>query len=74
LELLVEAGMTPLQALQTATATAARVLGREDLGVLRAGALADIVALAGDPTHDIGALRQVRLVLKDGRGVGAFAT
>ena len=67
LALLVDAGMTPLQALQAATVTAAGVLGRDDLGVLRPGALADVVAVAGDPTSDIAALRRVQLVLKGGR-------
>ena len=72
LALLVEAGMTPMQALQAATATAAAVLGRDDLGVLRPGAVADLVAVGGDPAGDIGALGRVQLVLKGGREAGTF--
>jgi imidazolonepropionase-like amidohydrolase len=66
LELLVEHGMTPAEALRAATSVAARVLRRDDLGVIAAGARADIVACDGDPTGSIGALRNVRLVLKGG--------
>ena len=72
LALLVEAGMTPMQALQAATATAAAVLGRDDLGVLRPGAVADLVAVGGDPASDIAALRRVQLVFKGGREAGTF--
>jgi imidazolonepropionase-like amidohydrolase len=66
LELLVEHGCTPLEALRAATATAARVLRRDDLGGVRAGALADLVAVDGDPTAEIGALRRIRAVWKAG--------
>jgi imidazolonepropionase-like amidohydrolase len=66
LELLVEHGLTPTEALRTATSTAARVLRYEDLGVLRPGARADLIAVTGDPTAQIGALRDVRLVMRDG--------
>jgi len=66
LELLVEHGCTSLEALRAATATAARVLRRDDLGAVRAGALADLVAVEGDPTAEIGALRRVRAVWKAG--------
>jgi len=66
LELLVAHGLTPAEALRAATATAARVLGRDDLGAVRAGCRADLVAVDGDPTESIGALRSVRLVVKDG--------
>lgn len=64
---MVRHGMTPPQALLAATAVDARVLGRqEDLGKLKPGFLADIVAVAGDPTRDIGASKAVVLVIKDG--------
>lgn len=66
LELLTEHGLTEVEALRAATSTAARVLRQDDLGVVRAGARADLVAVAGDPCRSIGALRSVRLVLKDG--------
>jgi imidazolonepropionase-like amidohydrolase/catechol 2,3-dioxygenase-like lactoylglutathione lyase family enzyme len=63
----VEAGMTPLQALRSATIEPARMLGAEaDLGSLDVGKYADIVALASDPTRDIGALQNVLLVVKSG--------
>src|SRR5229473_3062768 len=67
---LVQAGMTPMQALQAATGWAAECLGQEaDLGTVEPGKLADLVVVAGDPLADIGVLRDVekiRLVLKGG--------
>jgi imidazolonepropionase-like amidohydrolase len=68
LELLVAWGMTPRDALRAATATAAAVLGRgRDLGRIAPGAIADLVAVAGDPLAGIAALRHPLLVIKDGR-------
>ena len=66
LEALVEYGMTPVQALQAATIVDARALHLEDRGAIETGLLADLVAVEGDPTRDIRALRQVSIVLKDG--------
>ena len=68
LEWFVKAGLTPVEALATATTTGAELLGRADaLGRLKAGFLADIVAIEGDPTKDIGAvINGVRWCMKDG--------
>lgn len=62
----VEAGLTPAQALQTATWEAGRMLGDEALGVLRSRAWADLVAVEGDPTQALTPLRTPRLVMKGG--------
>jgi imidazolonepropionase-like amidohydrolase len=68
LELLVDYGMTPLEAMKTATSVTARMLGLQDrLGSVRQGLWADLVALDGDPTRDISAVRKVRLVMKGGQ-------
>jgi imidazolonepropionase-like amidohydrolase len=66
LEWMVRDGMTPVQALTAATATDAQILRRSDLGRLRAGMLADLIAVSGDPTADISATEHVMLVMKNG--------
>ncbi len=63
---MVEAGMKPAEALQSATLHAASVLGRDDIGLLEPGRLADLVALEGDPLTDIQAVRRVVFVMKEG--------
>jgi imidazolonepropionase-like amidohydrolase len=66
-ELYVKAGMTPLQALQSATTQAAKMLQMDaDLGTLSQGKYADIVALDADPIKDIHALRTIGFVMKGG--------
>ena len=64
---MVRYGLTPMQAIQSATIHPARLLGRErELGSIASGKFADLVAVAGDPLADIGVLRDVRSVIKDG--------
>ena len=67
LELLVNYGMKPAEALRAATAVAAKTMRMDNqLGAIKPGLLADLVAVVGDPTRDIKTLRQVKLVMKDG--------
>ena len=70
LALMVKAGMAPLAAISAATSVAARVLGLEaEIGRIAPGLAADLVAVAGTPGEQIGALADVRLVLAGGRVV-----
>ena len=67
LELLVESGLTPLEAIAAATSTAAGFLYRSDeLGSLRPGLEADLVVIRGDPSRDISAMRGVDRVMVGG--------
>lgn len=72
IELLVHGGLTPLEALEAATSVGARLLGL-DAGVVRAGALADLLLVDGDPTRDVRILQdRVRLTTYlAGREIGA---
>ncbi len=65
---LVRLGMTPMEAIRTATYNAAQVLGIEDeVGTLRPGMVADIIAVDGNPLDEITELEQVDFVMKDGQ-------
>jgi imidazolonepropionase-like amidohydrolase len=70
IEMMVDYGMSPLNALRSATSVAGRVLHME-IGVVKPGMLADLIAVDGDPTKEIGALRRVKFVMKNG---GVFKT
>jgi imidazolonepropionase-like amidohydrolase len=68
-ELLVEAGFTPLEALRISTLNAAEYLGEADaVGSIAVGKLADLVVLRGDPSADIADIEKVEIVFKDGVG------
>ena len=67
LELYVQAGFTPLEALQSATIVPAKVSGRErNIGSIEVGKLADIVILDADPLESISNIRRTRYVVADG--------
>jgi imidazolonepropionase-like amidohydrolase len=64
---MVRGGMTPMQAIRSATLEAATLLQKErDLGTLEAGKLADVIAVPGDPSSDVAALQRVEFVMKNG--------
>lgn len=68
-ELLVEAGFTPLQAIQIATLNGARFMGEDKrIGSIEAGKAADLVLVAGNPAQNIKDIENVELVFKDGVG------
>ena len=68
-ELLVEAGLTPLEAIQVATINGAQLLGIDhETGSIETGKAADLIVVAGDPAKDISDLRKTELVFKDGVG------
>ncbi|HEX6630056.1 MAG TPA: amidohydrolase family protein [Gemmatimonadaceae bacterium] len=72
LELLVDAGLTPLEAIQAATLNGARYLGRTDsIGTIAVGRRADLVVVRGDPSTRIADVEQVELVFKGGVGYDA---
>jgi imidazolonepropionase-like amidohydrolase len=67
LEFYVAAGMSPVEALRSATIKAAEWLDAQDrLGTLEVGKLADVIAVDGDPTADISHMRRLRFVMQDG--------
>jgi len=68
MEFLVDAGATPLQALQAGTITAAKLLRAEnEIGKLEVGMVADIIACKSDPTSNLSAIRNVEIVIQGGK-------
>ena len=65
---MVKYGMTPMQAIQAATTSAADLLGHSDIvGTIRPGKFADVIAVSADPLQDVSALENVNFVMKDGK-------
>jgi imidazolonepropionase-like amidohydrolase len=64
--LMAEYGMKPLEVLRSATSVNAEVFGLKQLGNIKAGYLADLIAIDGNPLNDIKAVKAVRMVIKDG--------
>jgi imidazolonepropionase-like amidohydrolase len=65
---MVKYGMTPMQAIQSATTSAADLLGHSDVvGDIKPGKYADVIAVSGDPLQDISVLEHVQFVMKDGK-------
>jgi imidazolonepropionase-like amidohydrolase len=64
---MVKYGMTPMQAIQAATSSAADLLGRAEIGSIKLGKYADVIAVAGDPLQDVSLLENVQFVMKDGK-------
>jgi imidazolonepropionase-like amidohydrolase len=68
LEMYVDYGLTPAEAITASTVTAARLIGMEDeLGTIEVGKIADLIAVERDPLQDIKALQNVSVVIKEGR-------
>lgn len=66
MEAMAAAGLTPMQVLVASTRNAARAMGREDIGTLEPGKIADLVVLERDPLADIANVRSVRLIVRGG--------
>ncbi|PYV76081.1 MAG: Xaa-Pro dipeptidase [Acidobacteria bacterium] len=65
---MVKYGMTPMQAIQASTSSAADLLGRSDqIGSIKKEKFADVIAVAGDPLKDVSLLENVQFVMKDGK-------
>ena len=67
LEWLVKKGLTPIKALELATSVNAKILEADNIGHIKEGYLADFVVIDGNPLEDISALKNIDLVVKDGR-------
>jgi len=65
---MVKYGMTPMQAIQSATSSAADLIGRSsEFGSIKPGKYADVIAVGGDPLQDVSLLENVQFVMKDGK-------
>jgi imidazolonepropionase-like amidohydrolase len=65
---MVKYGMTPMQAIQAATSNAADLLGHaNEVGSIKAGKHADMIAVSGDPLKDVSLLERVEFVMKEGK-------
>ena len=71
MEAMQRAGMSPAQVLISATSRNARILHLTDRGEVKPGLLADLIAVDGDPTRDVDAVRRIRMVMKGGQLVKA---
>ena len=67
MEFMVDAGMSSLEVMRSATSSAAELVGDDSVGTLQIGAQADFIAMIGDPTADIAQLRGINWVMKSGR-------
>ncbi|MFN0109766.1 MAG: amidohydrolase family protein [Blastocatellia bacterium] len=68
LEAMVKCGMSAIETLRSATSINAKVLHLENqIGLVKAGLLADLIAVEGDPTRDVSAVRKIKLVMKNGK-------
>ena len=63
---MVQYGMTPLEAIQAATRNASEALGRNDVGIIQVGRYGDLVAVEGDPLKDVRVLEKPAAVIKGG--------
>ena len=70
MEVMIEAGLTTMQAIEAATRTPAELAGTlKDVGTIEVGKLADLILVDGDPLDDIGALRNIWAVFQGGRRI-----
>ena len=73
LELLVEAGLTPLQAISAVTRNAAELLKADDWGTLQAGKVANLIVVSGRPDQNISDTRNIEFVMQGGREINREA-
>lgn len=67
LELLVKAGLSPMEAIQAATSQPAKLMKLDhEIGMVQPGKRADLIGVAGNPLHDINNIRNIKLVIRDG--------